>query len=201
MDFAAQDVPDRDHVLGAGFHFGQLGQATGCDYDHVGFKGEHVFGFGQNVVAHLNTQALQLSDPPVDDASEVSSPGIAHRQHDLAPRPRHCLEQGHVVAALACDPCSLETGGSGPDHDHPLLIVGPGHLVGHRGLAPCGGVVYAERLAGLVDAVQAVGGTYAGSDLLLTCLDDLGNDVRVGNVGPGHADQVDQPFRDCVSGR
>ena len=105
------------------------------------------------------------------------------------------------MAPLAGDPGGLETRWPGPSHDHPSGSRGWWDHVGHGCLAARRGVVHTQCLAGVVDAVEAVGGTYAGSDLLLACLDDLDNDVRVGNVGPGHADQVDQPFRDCVSGR
>ena len=103
------------------------------------------------------------------------------------------------MTALACDPGRLEAGRAGTHHDDPPRLEGTGHLMWHRGLSPCGGVVYAQGLACLVDAVQAVGGAYTGSDLFLACLDDLGHDVGVGNVGPGHADHVNQVLSNRVA--
>ena len=49
----------------------------------------------------------------------------------------------------------------------------------------------AERLAALVDAVEAIGGADAGADLVLAALHHLADDVRIGDMGAGHADHVE----------
>jgi hypothetical protein len=75
--------------------------------------------------------------------------------------------------------------------DNFLPPAGPGDLVRHGGFAARGGVVYAIGGAALVDAIQAVVGPDAGSDVGLTLLDDLPHDMRVRHVSARHADEVD----------
>ena len=69
-------------------------------------------------------------------------------------------------------------------------------VVGHRRLAAGGRVVDAQRLACLVDAIEAVGRPDARADLGFAPGDDLAHDVRVGEVGAGHA----RPGRPCPRG-
>ena len=52
----------------------------------------------------------------------------------------------------------------------------------------------------LIDLVQAVAGAHAGSDPILVARFDFRDDVRVGDVGAGHPDQVQQPVADGVAG-
>src|SRR3546814_15364308 len=71
----------------------------------------------------------------------------------------------------------------------------------HGRLAPGRRVVNAERLVALVDAVEAVGGADAGADLPLAAGGDLVDDVRVGEVGAGHADHVELALGDGMARR
>ena len=61
----------------------------------------------------------------------------------------------------------------------------------HGGLAAGGGVVDAQRLAALIDAVQAVGRADTGADPVFEPLRHLVGDVRVGHVRASHADHVE----------
>ena len=71
---------------------------------------------------------------------------------------------------------------------------------GMRALAAGGGVVDAQGLVALVDAVEAVGGAHAGADRVLLAGPDLPDDVRVGDVRAGHADHVELARGDRVPG-
>jgi hypothetical protein len=72
--------------------------------------------------------------------------------------------------------------------------------VRHGGFAARGGVVDASGAAAFVDAVEAVGGANAGAHFILAALGDLLADVRVGDVGTGHADHVELAFGHGVAG-
>ena len=63
-----------------------------------------------------------------------------------------------------------------------------------------GGVMDAQGLVALVDAVEAVGGAHAGPDRVLLAGPDLPHDVRVGDVRPCHADHVELARGDRVPG-
>ncbi len=73
--------------------------------------------------------------------------------------------------------------------------------VRHRRLPPRRGVVDAQGLIALVDAVQAVGRADAGADAVLLSGQHLAGDVRLGDVGAGHADHVQLALGDGVPGR
>ena len=71
----------------------------------------------------------------------------------------------------------------------------------HGRLAPGRGVVHAERLVALIDAVDAIGGADAGPDLVLAAFGDLAHEMRIGDVGAGHADHVELALGDGVARR
>ena len=79
------------------------------------------------------------------------------------------------------------------DHDlAPAPAVGGTITCGMVGLAAGGRVVDAERVLALIDPVDAVAHADAGADAVLLAALELGHDVRVGDVGAGHADHVDE---------
>ena len=73
--------------------------------------------------------------------------------------------------------------------------------MGHRLLAARRRVVDAQSLAELVDAVEAVRRADTWPDLVLPALDDLADEVRVGELGTSHADEIDLALADGVAGR
>ncbi len=200
-DVAADHVPARHHPLGALVDVRELRQAARRHDHDVGIEGGDVVPLGNDVVAHVDTEAGELAHPPLDDAQQVLAPGVAGGQPDLTAGPRHRLEQHDVVAALAGDPGRLEPGRAGADDDHAPSRRRLRDLVRHRLLAARRRVVDAQRLAELVDPVEAVRRPDARPDLGLAAGDDLAHDVRVGEVGPGHADEVDLALPDGVACR
>ncbi len=105
-----------------------------------------------------------------------------------------------VMAALGGDTRRLQAAGTGADDHH--LALGPSVFdddVRHRRLAAGRRIVDAQRLAALVDAVEAIGGADAGADLVLAALHHLRHDVRIGDVGAGHADHVELAGGDGVA--
>ena len=197
---AREDVPARHHELGAGLEDLRVRQAARRDDHHVGVFREHVLRIGQVVEAQRHAVLLALGEAPVGDAEELGAAARAGGEPDLAARLARRLEQHHLVAARGRDPRGLEAGGARSHHDDlPLRPVAPADRVGHGGLAAGRRVVDAERLVALVDAVEAVGGADAGADLVLAAGRDLARDVRVGDVGAGHADEVELARGDRVA--
>jgi len=102
------------------------------------------------------------------------------------------LEQGHVVATLGGDARSLHPRWPGADHHH--LALGPGGFVDdvrHAHVFTGGrGVLDAQHIQALVLTVDAIVGADALFDLVDLAHLDLGDQVRVGDVGAGHADHV-----------
>ena len=96
------------------------------------------------------------------------------------------------MAALGAHACRLEPGRTRTHDDHPAGSVGALDDMRHRQLAAGGRVVDAQRLARLVDAVEAVGCAHAGADGVLGADLDLAHQMRLGHLGAGHADEVDQ---------
>ena len=186
--------------LGALVELGQLGQPAGRHDDDVGVERQHVGGLGQGVVAHVDAEASELGDAPLDDAQQVLAARVAGGEADLAAGPRHRLQHDDVVAALARDACRLQPARPGADDHDPAPVGGARDVVGHRLLAARRRVVDAQRLAGLVDAVEAVGRPDARADLGLAPGDDLAHDVRVGEMGAGHPDEIDLALADGVAG-
>ena len=66
--------------------------------------------------------------------------------------------------------------------------------MGEALLPPGRGVVDALRVARLVDRVETEVGADARSDPVLVPGSDLADQVRVRDLGPCHADEVDQPL-------
>ena len=127
--------------------------------------------------------------------------GQARGEADLPAGLVQRLEHRHRMAALAGDTSGLQPRRTRADHHHaPARPRGRCDDVGHLRLAPGGGVVDAERVLTLVDAVEAIGGADARADAVLAARDDLAQDMRVRDVGAGHADHVEAAFGDGVPG-
>ena len=107
------------------------------------------------------------------------------------------------MTARGGDPGRLEPGRAGADHhDLARRPVRRRNHVRHRGFAPGRGIVDAQCLAALVDAIDAVADPDARADALFLAAQDLGDDVRIGHVRARHADHVDQALADrMVRGR
>ncbi len=105
------------------------------------------------------------------------------------------------MPALGTDPSGLEAAGASADHHDPAQHRCGFDLVRHGQFAAGGGVVDAQSLARLVDAVETVRGAHARADGVLDPELDLAHEVWVGHMGPGHADHVDLALAHRVAGR
>ena len=95
-------------------------KAAGGDDDHIGPGGEHIVGLGHDVVADADAQALELGQPPVDDADQLLAARIAGEQPDLPAGFAGRLEHGHPVAPFGSDAGGFEPGRAGADHHDAL---------------------------------------------------------------------------------
>ena len=75
-------VPGGGHVLGALDPF-DIRRAARCDDDHVRLQRQHVVGLGERIEVHVDTEALELGTPPIDDADDVAPPTGPRGQYEL----------------------------------------------------------------------------------------------------------------------
>src|SRR5690242_3522650 len=106
-----------------------------------------------------------------------------------------------MVAALGAHASSLEARRARSHDGHALLLRCSNYHMGHRRLAPCGGIVHTERLAACEQTIDTVIGAHALTNLVNTALLELIDNVRVGEVGTGHADEIDMAVGDRACGR
>ena len=202
LGVAGQDVPACHRQIGG---FGQeagIRQPACGDDDHVRVQGAHIVRIGEHVEAHFDAQPLALFGPPFGDPDQLAAPAGPGRQADLPAGIVRRLEQHHAMAAFGRHPGGLQTGRAGADHRHLVRRpVGSGDDVRHGCLAAGRRIVDAQRLVPLVDPVEAIGGADAGANLGLPPLRHLGRDMRVGDMGAGHADHIQLALGDSVAGR
>src|SRR5687767_6624950 len=104
------------------------------------------------------------------------------------------LQYDDMVPPLPQNPGCLEPRGPGADDDRLLHL---GRRLAHVAealLAPPCVVVDALGVARLVDRVETEVGTDARPDPVLVSGSDLADQVRVRDLRPRHADEVDQTF-------
>jgi hypothetical protein len=105
------------------------------------------------------------------------------------------------MPAFGRDARRFQAGRARSDHHDTARLGSAGNDVRHRFLAARGRVVQAQCLAPHVDAIEAVRGADARPNLGFATLFDLAHEVRVGDVGSGHANQVDLAFGDGIASR
>ena len=167
-----KDVPARGDEVVARLQRRVLRQAAGGDDHDVGCQRQHVVRLGPGVVADVDAEPLQFGEPPVDDADQFAPARVLRRQPNLPAGLAGRLQHRHLVAALGRDPRCLQARRR-RRRPRRHLARGPsasGDHVRHRRLAARRRVVDAQRLAALVDAVEAVGRADAGADLVLAAL-------------------------------
>ena len=186
-----------------------IGDAPGGDDDDVRGQREDVVSLGEGVHAQVDPVLGALLNPPIDDADEIPATLRAGRDADL---PAGCgigLEQGHAVAADGGDAGGFETGRTCADDDDVLRArvrarVGGDivrDLLRQIGFSTAGRVVDAGGRAGGVDAVEAHVRPHTGTDIVLPVLSDLLHQVRVGQLCPGHAHEIEAAVLDGIAGR
>ena len=191
LDIAAQHVPDAGHQILAGLEKSGVGNASRRHDHRVGPQLQHIVGLGVAVEPYLDPEQLQLAREPTGDPGDLLASGRLGSEIDLAAEPVGGLEQDHFVTPQAGHPGRLHAADATTDHHHPTLRpVARRDLVRHGRFPTDGGIVDAERVLALVDAVDAVAHADTRADAVLLAAGQLGHDVRVGNVGSGHADHV-----------
>jgi hypothetical protein len=111
------------------------------------------------------------------------------------------FEYDDPVAALPCDASRLQSRRPRADDYHLARLRGAWHLMRHGQFTPGRGVMQAIRRSALIDPIETVIGPHTRANFILTSLDDLSHDMRVGHVRTSHADHVDLAGGDRVPGR
>src|ERR1700691_2347292 len=166
-------------------------RATGRDDDNVRRFRDDDVRLGPEAKMKLDASCLTLLHSPVDNANHLPAARASGCKPDLPTWLVGRLEDDDVMPAFRGDARGLQAAGACADNDNLLPPAGLGDLVRHRGFAASGGVVYAVGGAALVDAIQAIVGPDAGSDVALAFVDDLPHDVRVRHMSSRHPDEVD----------
>ena len=201
LDGAGNDVPARGDEVVARIERRVLRQAAGGDDDDVGRQRQHVVLLGPDIVADVDAEPLEFGQPPVDDADQLLAARVLRGEPDLAAGLSSRFQHRHRMAALGGDARRLQPGGAGADHhDLPCRPVRLRIDMRDRRLAAGRGIVDAQRLAALIDAVEAVGRADARADLVLAALHHLLHDMRIGDVGARHADHVELAGGDGMPG-
>jgi len=105
------------------------------------------------------------------------------------------------MAALGADARGFQPRRAGADDDDAAFgSARLGDEVGLGRFAPGRGVVDAEHAGAGIDTFQAIGRADAGTDFLLPARGNLGDQMRIGDVGPRHADHVELALSDGVAG-
>ena len=198
----ADDVPRRDDEVVAGFERRVLWQAHPSRRSRRRVRRSPTTCSSAYVSTCTSTpnRASSLSRHSTMPSRSLRR-GLRAARRICPPGPRHRLEQRHVVTTLAAHPGRLQPTRATAD-DHDTTATGrPGDDVRHRQLTTGGGVVDAQRLTRLVDAIEAVRRTDTRPDRVLDTQLDLADEVRFGHLRTGHADHVDKTFVDRVPSR
>src|SRR3954451_3950129 len=160
--------------------------------DDVRLKRNDVGIFHVRVGLELYAQALQLAEPPLDNAHEVPAPGTGRTDEDLSAEGGGGLIDGDGVSPLGADPRGFEAGRPAAHDNNPAYRTGAfrddvseGELSTGRGIVQTGRPV--RRLA--------MGRADTGPDLSLSPGGDLCDEMRIGDLSPGHSDHIDLAFR------
>ena len=114
------------------------------------------------------------------------------------PMPRTARRGGRATPE---DPRRLEATGAAADNGHGLgRPGGPFDGMAEDALAAGRDIVDTERILAHQDPVDAVAGADTGADLGFPALPELGDVVRIGKEGTGHADHVDQALGHGMNG-
>ena len=101
------------------------------------------------------------------------------------------------MTALRADPSGLQTGGAAAGDEHAALHRGRLDPVGQLALAAGRRIVEAGR----TQLAHAVGRTHARAHPRLVPALELGDELRLRDMRPGHRDHVEQPLADRVARR
>ena len=196
---AGQHVPGADHQALLGILriaplrvLAEEGLATGGQHHDIRAQVEQGRLVGTGTQAQVDLEPRQLQLVPAGNAGDLVTLRGLGGDGDLPTQSLRGLEQGDVVAAFGSDAGRLHAAGA-PAHHHDLALgalallddMGQAHVL-PRG----GGVLDAQHVEALVLAVDAVVGAHALLDLVDLPHLDLGDDMRIGDMRPGHAHQV-----------
>ena len=144
--------------------------------------------------------AFKPRHAPIHDADELAPPRMRRGQPKLSARRVLGLEKRDLMAALGRDARCFETGRAGSDHHHLAgLLDVTDDLMPEGGFAPGGRIVDAERLGADIATVDAIGRAHAGPDVVFAAFHDLAGDMGIGEMRPGHADEVELAGLDGVA--
>ncbi len=160
--------------------------------DDVRLKRHDVGIFHVRVGMELYAQALQLAEPPLDNAHQVPAPGTGRTDEDLAAEGGGGLIDCDGVSPLGADPRGFEAGRPAA-HDNNLAYRTGAFRDdrGQGGSRPVAGLCRQDGRFGRL----AMGRADTGPDLGLSPGGDLCDEMRVGDLSPRHADHVDLAFR------
>ena len=175
-------------------------QPAGGDDHHVRRIGQNDLGIRERVEPEGHAHAGAFLKPPLNDLDHLGAAFGLGGQTDLASRIVRSFVYDHLVTAFGGNAGGLKPCRSRAHDHHPAFGGGAGGHMRLFQLAPRGRVVQAKRHPALIDAIKAIVCPHARADAVFFAAHNLGNDMRVGHVGAGHAHHVELAAGNGVAG-
>ena len=169
-------------------------QPAGGDEHHIRCLLEDILPLGEMIQPDTHAKPVDLALQPVGDAKKVAPPvGLSGKQHLAAELGRR-LEQNHLMSAFGADARRLHAGRPAADNDDllPRRVRRRDHMRKLR-LARGG------RVLDAVAEVRAIGRADTVADAVLLAAFQLGDDIGIGDVAAGHADEIDNLLANGVA--
>src|SRR3569833_416559 len=152
-------------------------KTSGGEDHNVGVISKDLFCFSEGVEAKNDTACGTLAHAPVNDAEHFLSARTLSREANLSARLAGRFKHNNIVAALGRNAGSLQATGSGTHDDDLPLPRRRRDFLRHFQLTPGGRVVYAIRGATLVNAIQAIVGAHARSNVGFAAFEHFSHNV------------------------
>ena len=184
-----QNVPARQGQITAGY--GGRGRPAACRDDHcVRRFVQHIRRLGIAVLADLDPEPFHFGDQPIGHAPDLPPDAPLAGQQKLTTQTVCGVHQDHVMAAQGRHARGLQPAGTtANDHHLATRVRGRDHM-GHHRLAPRCGVVAADGRLALVHAIHTGAKAHAGANALFLAAHQFRDQMGIGDMGAGHADEV-----------
>ena len=195
----AQNIPSGERQIPATFRQVLHRYAAGGQNDDIGPA--NVAGFDIGIKMHLDPKVPELACKPVNDALQAAPPACTDRKSELPAQLICRLVQCDLVAAQGQNPGRLKSSRPAADHNSTPWRWRCIDLVRQVRLAAGRGVMHTQCIETAIRPVQTIASANARPDPVLFTAQQLGNNMRVSDMGPGHAGKVHRPgFNSPIGG-
>ena len=196
-----KDIPTAGCVFFAFFQVTCMRKTACGNQDNIGRGVYDSLYFRVAVKPCLHAESLALIEEPIGNAKDFSSALQFGGEVDLAAMQARGFQNGDFVTARCAHASRFEARRTRANDNHVLgTLTGFCDDVRQSAFTSGCRIVCAQRFPFAIDPVDAVAHANAGTNLVLFATRDLGDDMRICDMGPGHADQIQQPLLNGVAG-